>query len=111
MADETHRTLLAQAVDGQFQITGAGLAVLLGISLTELAARCGDLERGYDALPVDLQQLGQRRSREGQARGGASHAVYVLAFWAITDLGDRLIELDLDEAAGSLWAVTTEPIR
>jgi hypothetical protein len=97
------RTLLAQAVDGRAEVTVAGAAVLLGIPLEELAARCGPITT-LDGMPKEFRQLAQRRTREGQAAAGAAEVGPVLMYWAAVLLGDD-VDFDYDDHTKQLWMI------
>jgi hypothetical protein len=98
------RTLLAQSVDGQAEVTLAGSAILLGIPLEELTAHCGPAAT-LAGLPKTWRQAAQRRAREGQAATGATEVGPVLMYWAAEQFGDA-VDFDYDESTNSLWMIT-----
>lgn len=89
-------------------MTGAGLAILLDPNLAELAERF-DHTMGAVALPKDLQQLGKRRTHEGQVATGAHESGPLLTYWARVRYGDA-VDFEFDESARALFLTAEGPI-
>lgn len=98
---QTQRVAVAQEINGQAEITGAGLAVLLGVTVAEVDEQC-EPQAGLSGLPPGWRQLGQRRVREAQIRTGRKSAGSVLMYWATKRFGIRA-EFDYDADTGTLW--------
>jgi hypothetical protein len=101
------RTLLAQDINGQAEVTLAGAAILLGVTLEALTAHCDPIAT-LAGLPKEWRQLAQRRAREGQAATGAQEVGPVLMYWATQMFGEAA-DFDFDEPTNSLWMITAAP--
>lgn len=101
------RIRLAAEFDGVGQLTGAGTAVMLGVSVRALFDALGD-SRDANDLPQKWKHLGRQRASEARAHCDSEHPVDLVHYWAVRQWGAR-VTVHHDTDAAEMWLTTDDP--
>ena len=101
------RIRLAGVINGSFEATGAGVAILVDRSVDEMAAVLGS-SRDHTDLPRKWLRNGHLRASEAKAACDSQNPADVIGYLALRAWGTR-VALTMDPDNGDLWLLTDDP--